>query len=57
MATKKSAISKYLSELGKKGGKASAKVRMETITPEQRSAIAKKAAAARWKKARNEKNS
>jgi len=40
-------------EMGKKGGKAGGpkggKARMESLTPEQRKALAKKAAAARWK--------
>jgi hypothetical protein len=48
MAEKKSAVSQYLSAIGKRGGKASGKARLEKLTPEQRSAIAKKAAAARW---------
>jgi transcriptional regulator with XRE-family HTH domain len=39
-----------LSEIGRKGGKASGKVRMEKLTPEQRVAVAKTAAAARWAK-------
>jgi hypothetical protein len=41
-------------EMGKKGGKAGGKKggksRMAGMTPEQRSALAKKAAAARWQK-------
>ena len=35
--------------LGRKGGLASAKVRMRKISPERRSEIARKAANARWK--------
>ena len=35
--------------LGRKGGLASAKVRMKKISPERRSEIARKAANARWK--------
>ena len=35
--------------LGRKGGLASAKARMEKISPERRSEIARKAANARWK--------
>jgi hypothetical protein len=35
-------LSKYFSDLGRKGGKA----RLQTMTPEQRSAIARKAAKA-----------
>jgi len=41
---KKSALSKHLSELGKKGGKA----RVEKMKPQQRSESARKAAQARW---------
>jgi len=52
---KKSAISKYLSELGRKGGKA----RLKTMTAEQRREIAMKAskaaAKARTKKAAERK--
>lgn len=49
MAKKKmpAAVLDYFRKEGEKG----AKVRMQKLTPEQRSAIAKKAAAARWKKA------
>ena len=39
-----------MAEIGRKGGKASSKVRMEKLTPEQRVAVAKTAAAARWAK-------
>src|ERR1700680_794007 len=46
----KTAVSKYLAEIGRKGGKASSKARMEKLTPEQRVAVAKTAAAARWAK-------
>lgn len=49
------AVSKYLSELGRKGGKA----RLETMTPEERRRIATKAskaaAAARKKRAAQKK--
>jgi hypothetical protein len=37
-------------ELGRLGGKKGGKARAESLTPEQRSKIARKAAAARWKK-------
>jgi hypothetical protein len=47
---RKSAVSKYLAKIGRKGGKASGKARMEKLTPEQRVAVAKTAAAARWAK-------
>jgi hypothetical protein len=47
-------ISKVMREMGrkggKKGGKKGAKVRMESLTPERRSEIARKAARARWAK-------
>jgi hypothetical protein len=41
----------YFRREGAKGGKLSAKARMEKMTPAQRSAIAKNAVAARWAKA------
>jgi hypothetical protein len=47
---RKSSVSKYLAEIGRKGGKASGKARMEKLTPEQRAAVARTAAAARWAK-------
>jgi hypothetical protein len=47
---RKTAVSKYLAGIGRKGGKASGKARMEKLTPEQRVAVAKTAAAARWTK-------
>jgi hypothetical protein len=53
---RKTAVSRYLSEIGRKGGKASVKSRLVNLTPEQRSAIAKKAAEARWKKAKKKPN-
>lgn len=37
-------------ELGRQGGLKGGKARAEKLTPEERSAIAKKAAAARWSK-------
>lgn len=40
----------YFKKQGAKGGKAGATARMEKTTAEQRSAIAKKAAKARWAK-------
>jgi hypothetical protein len=42
----KQEIAKYLSRIGKKGGKA----RLKTMTKEERSASAKKAINARWAK-------
>ena len=50
MARKKTVVSKYLAGIGRKGGRASGKARMEKLTPEQRVAVAKTAAAARWAK-------
>lgn len=47
---RRTALSKYLAEIGRKGGKASGKARMEKLTPEQRAAVARIAAAARWAK-------
>jgi hypothetical protein len=47
---RKTAVSKYLAGIGRKGGKASGKARMEKLTPAQRVAVAKTAAAARWAK-------
>src|SRR5580658_8555008 len=47
---RKSAVSKYLAAIGRTGGKASGKARMEKLTPEQRTAVARTAAAARWAK-------
>ena len=47
---RKTVVSKYLAGIGRKGGKASGKARMEKLTPEQRVAVAKTAAAARWAK-------
>jgi len=46
MAKKKSVLSRHLSKLGKKGGKA----RLQTMTEDERSAVARKAAQARWAK-------
>jgi hypothetical protein len=43
-------ISKYLSEIGRRGGLKGGKARMEALTPKQRKALAKKAAEARWSK-------
>ncbi len=49
-------ISKVMQEMGrkggKKGGKKGAKMRAEALTPEERSQIARKAAKARWAKAK-----
>ena len=47
---KKSEISRIMAEMGRKGGKKGGKRRLETLTQEQRSTIAFKAARARWDK-------
>jgi len=47
---KKSLISLVMSEMGRKGGKIGGKRSMETMTPEERSARAKKASMAAAKK-------
>lgn len=41
-------ISSFMSSMGKKGGKIGGKRRLETMTAEERSAAASKAAKARW---------
>jgi hypothetical protein len=43
-------ISLVMAELGRKGGKKGGKRRLETMTPKERSAVARKAAQARWDK-------
>ena len=45
-------VSQVMSEMGRKGGLVGGKRRLETMTSKQRSAVAKKAAKARWKKAK-----
>jgi hypothetical protein len=45
-AKKKTVLSRHLSRLGKKGGKA----RLQTMTEDERSEVARKAAQARWAK-------
>jgi hypothetical protein len=44
----------HMRKLGKKGGKVGGKRRLETMTPEQRSDIASKAARAMWAKRRKQ---
>ena len=44
----------YFRQQGAKGGKIGGKRSLETMTPEERIARAKKATAARWKKAKDE---
>jgi hypothetical protein len=48
-------LSAYMAKLGAKGGRIGGKRRMETMTYEQRSAIALKAVRARWTKAKAKK--
>jgi Spy/CpxP family protein refolding chaperone len=49
-------ISKVMREMGRKGGKAAkgkgVKARMAALTPEQRKELARKAAQARWSRAK-----
>jgi hypothetical protein len=45
-------ISRVMSALGRKGGQIGGKRRLETMTQAERSAVALKAARARWKKAK-----
>lgn len=49
-APERSEISKYLAEIGRKGGLKGGKARAEKLSAKKRSTIAKKAAQARWKK-------
>ncbi len=50
----RSLISRVMSEMGKKGGKKGGKRRLETMTPEERSRVALKAAQARWARRKSE---
>jgi hypothetical protein len=50
----KSEISRVMAALGRKGGKKGGKRRLQTMTPEERSRIALKAAKARWGKEKQE---
>jgi len=45
-----SEISRVMREMGRRGGKIGGKRRLETMTPEQRSEVALKAAKTRWAK-------
>jgi hypothetical protein len=47
-----SPISKYLSQIGRKGGLKGGRARAKKLSPSKRKLIAKKAAEARWKKKR-----
>jgi hypothetical protein len=44
----------FFKRMGKKGGQKSGAARLEKLTPERRSEIAHKAAAARWEKKKGE---
>jgi len=46
----RSPISKYLSQIGRKGGLKGGPARAKTLTAKKRKEIARKAAMARWKK-------
>jgi hypothetical protein len=46
---KRSAISSYLAEIGRKGGLKGGRERAKKLSKERRSEIARKAAKARWK--------
>lgn len=47
-----SVISQVMAEMGRKGGQIGGKRRLETMTDAQRTRVAKKAAKARWAKAK-----
>jgi hypothetical protein len=46
----KSEISRVMAEMGRRGGKIGGKRRLKTMTPEERTEVAAKAARARWAK-------
>ncbi len=50
-------LQQFAREMGARGGRIGGKRRLETMTPEQRSKIAKKAAKARWAKAKSKSKS
>ncbi len=50
-------LQQFAREMGARGGRIGGKRRMETMTPEQRSKIAKKAAKARWAKVKSKSKS
>ena len=52
----KTEISRVMAAMGRKGGKIGGKRRLETMTPEQRSSVALKAAKTRWSKQRPEES-
>jgi hypothetical protein len=51
----KSEISRVMSAMGRKGGRVGGKRRLETMTPEQRSQVAFRAAQARWAKKKKQR--
>ena len=55
-APTKAEISRFMAAMGSKGGKKSAKARMEKIDPRERSRIALKAAQTRWAKVQEKKD-
>lgn len=46
----RSEISRVMAEMGRKGGLKGGKMRLQTMTPDERSRVALKAAQARWRK-------
>lgn len=46
----KSQISKFMAQLGRKGGQIGGKRRLETMSAKERKEVARKAAQARWKR-------
>lgn len=50
VTTEAETIKRYFARLGKKGGSKGGRARMASLTPKQRSELARKAAAARWAK-------
>lgn len=46
-------VSQLMAAMGRKGGKIGGKRRLETMNPKERSAVARKAARARWQKKRS----
>jgi hypothetical protein len=44
-------VTKYLAEIGRRGGIKGGKARAEALSPRRKKEIARKAAEARWKKA------
>ena len=51
--TELTVVQQVMREMGSKGGKIGGKRRLETMTDEQRKRSARKAAKARWSKAKN----